>query len=306
MSSRLIGQAEPASVSSTVATPSGVLQLKCACGGAPGPTGECGACRRERLARRRNAMNQSTLAEPLSSEAESSQLAGRSVGPDGRTASSPRLGQDFQGIRVHTVALTAQSRRVTSGPAYGAGQDGSGVLLGKSLYDPRCPMEGSCPDDPLIDYQGSGRTWCDTATGEMKTTLTEHCAGDCVAQHEAVHREDRAECCRGVKRCLDRAGSDAARRRECLDSFRKWYPKLSDWTECNAYSREVTCLTALISSGCDGGGGISAGCCRTLRSELAFATEQRDTRCATAKYEPCPFPALGDFPLPEPEGPRVA
>jgi hypothetical protein len=35
-------------VASTVPARSGVLQRKCACGGTPGPTGECAACRRKR------------------------------------------------------------------------------------------------------------------------------------------------------------------------------------------------------------------------------------------------------------------
>ena len=49
MSTQIHVQAKPASASSFVPAPSGVLQRKCACGGTPGPTGECAACRRKRL-----------------------------------------------------------------------------------------------------------------------------------------------------------------------------------------------------------------------------------------------------------------
>ena len=49
MNTRLYKQAKPTSVSSMVPAHSGVLQCKCACGGMPGPTGDCAACRRERL-----------------------------------------------------------------------------------------------------------------------------------------------------------------------------------------------------------------------------------------------------------------
>lgn len=46
MSTRSHGQAKPVSASSAV--PAAVLQRKCACGGTPGPTGECADCRRKR------------------------------------------------------------------------------------------------------------------------------------------------------------------------------------------------------------------------------------------------------------------
>src|SRR5262249_28050581 len=64
--------------------------------------------------------------------------------------------------------------------------------------DTRCHKDGTCPDDPLADYQGSGLTTCNKATGTMNKTVTEHCAGDCVDQHESVHVADRGECCRRV------------------------------------------------------------------------------------------------------------
>ncbi len=45
MSMRLYGQAK---LTSMAPVPLGLLQRKCACGGTPGPTGECAACRRKR------------------------------------------------------------------------------------------------------------------------------------------------------------------------------------------------------------------------------------------------------------------
>jgi hypothetical protein len=79
--------------------------------------------------------------------------------------------------------------------------------------DARCHAGEECQTDPLVDYQGSGTTTCDQAAGTMGSTVTEHCAGDCVAQHEAVHRRDRGPCCARVKACLDRATTDAQRTR---------------------------------------------------------------------------------------------
>lgn len=49
MRTRLYRQAKSAPVASIVAMPSGLLLRKCACGGIPGPTGQCTACRRKRL-----------------------------------------------------------------------------------------------------------------------------------------------------------------------------------------------------------------------------------------------------------------
>ena len=40
---------------------SGLLQRKCACGGTPGPTGECEACRKKKLQRRGNLPAPSTI-----------------------------------------------------------------------------------------------------------------------------------------------------------------------------------------------------------------------------------------------------
>lgn len=128
----------------------------------------------------------------------------------------------------------------------------SGNQQGNPLFQGRCPRGGSCPPNPLVDYQGSGRAWCDTASGTMRTAITEHCAGNCVAQHEAIHVRDRGDCCSRVKTCLDNAGGDAARQTACRTAFNTWYPQLSDWTECNAYGREVTCLTTFINNNCNG------------------------------------------------------
>jgi hypothetical protein len=167
--------------------------------------------------------------------------------------------------------------------------------------DQRCDMEADCPeiqedvpvDDP-VDYQGSGTTTCDMASGTMNTALTEHCGGDCVAQHEAVHRTDRSPCCSRVKLCLDNAGGDAARQQACRDAYVAWHPRLSHWTECNAYTREVTCLSDFISNNCrssaDGGAPtVTPDCCDTLGRELTFASSQKATHCGSAVNAPCPF-----------------
>jgi hypothetical protein len=160
----------------------------------------------------------------------------------------------------------------------------------------RCHANGECPgDDPEALYQGSGSTICNTATGVPSTTVTEHCAGNCVAQHEGTHANDIRQCCANRKACLDAAGADATKKAACNDTYIAWIQRIRDWTECNAYTTEVTCLTSLISNGCGAGSAaaIPAACCTTLRSELATATSRKTTHCAAAATSPCPIRADG-------------
>jgi hypothetical protein len=180
-----------------------------------------------------------------------------------------------------------------------------GTRSSTAAVDRRCPLAGPCPDDPLADHGGAASTTCYTNTGRMRTTnLVEHCAGDCVAQHEAVHHVDRGECCTRVKRCRDLAGGDTVKEAACNEIFDAWYPRLSDWTECNAYRTEIACLKSLIDNRCDPSEGlketafdivfgVSSGCCDELKGELAVATQREKSSCAAAVEAPCPFRSDG-------------
>jgi hypothetical protein len=313
MSLQLYATKKIASTFSLPPVPRQTVRRKCACGGTPGPTGECAACRRKRLQRQQVALTKQQ--EPslgFASKPEVATASSQAFDLSNSLAREARLAYNFGRLRLQaSSSMPDQDRRLHGLPVQlksdqfevGSGQE-------NRLIEARCPLEGGCPEETLVDHQGSGRTWCDTASGTMRTTLTEHCAGDCVAQHEAVHRRDREDCCEGVKRCLDNA-SDAAGRQDCIDTFNAWFPKLSDWTECNAYSREVTCLTNLIRTSCGDGGSAGEECCDTLGDELAFATRQKTAHCAAAEFEPCPFTepedfGPGDYPLPAPDAPRYA
>ena len=116
----------------------------------------------------------------------------------------------------------------------------------------RCPMEGCTDEEPMARHQGSGTTVCDKATGRMViTSLTEHCAGDCVFQHEREHQLDDAPCCARVKACID-AAPDAAGRAACRTAYDAWFASMVDHAECVAYTKEVTCLTRFIAGNCGG------------------------------------------------------
>jgi hypothetical protein len=116
----------------------------------------------------------------------------------------------------------------------------------------RCTRGQTCSAEDLVDHQGHGTTTCDRASGRMNVIVTEHCAGNCVAQHESVHVGDRQDCCTRVSTCLTNAAGDPAREAACHAAYSTWHPQLSDWTECRAYTTEVGCLTSFIAANCNG------------------------------------------------------
>jgi hypothetical protein len=158
----------------------------------------------------------------------------------------------------------------------------------------RCPRDQGCSAEDLVDHQGHGTTTCNQATGAMNVNVTEHCAGDCVARHEAVHVGDRQTCCTRASACLTAAGGDATRAAACRAAYNTWHPQLSDWTECRAYTTEVGCLTSFIAANCGAGGATSAACCTTLRGELRFARGEVASRCPGVN-QACPFAADGSI-----------
>src|SRR5437667_774286 len=87
---------------SLTSTRTGLLQRKCACGGTPGPSGECEECRKKRL--RRKVAQPSTLnqqhskAPPIVHEVLRS--PGQPLDSDTRAFMEPRFGHDFSQVRV--------------------------------------------------------------------------------------------------------------------------------------------------------------------------------------------------------------
>lgn len=102
----------------------GLLQRKCACGGTPGPTGECAECRAERLGLQRRSADRAekrSEAPPVVHEALRS--PGQPLDPAIRTFMEPRFGHDFSRVRVHTDARAAESARAVQALAYTVGND---------------------------------------------------------------------------------------------------------------------------------------------------------------------------------------
>src|SRR5437773_9984537 len=83
---------------------SGLLQRTCACGGTPGPTGECEECRKKRLQRKtRNSelgTRNDSFAPPIVHEVLRS--PGQPLDPGTRALMEPRFGHYFSQVQVHT------------------------------------------------------------------------------------------------------------------------------------------------------------------------------------------------------------
>ena len=131
MKERIQTQVKPAQKSSSFA-PSrpGLLQRKCACGGTPGPDGECAECRRNRnrLGLQRKATNQ---AAPVVHETLNS--PGRPLDANTRAFMEPRFGHDFSQVRVHADEKAAESAAAVGALAYTVGTD---VVFGTGQHAP--------------------------------------------------------------------------------------------------------------------------------------------------------------------------
>ncbi len=110
-----------------------LLQRKCACGGAPGLTGECDDCRKKRLTSQHRSDNQAepSTVPPIVQEVLRS--PGQPLDAATRAFMEPRFGHDFSQVRVHTDARAAESARSVSARAYTVGHD---VVFAEGQFDP--------------------------------------------------------------------------------------------------------------------------------------------------------------------------
>ena len=149
------------------------------------------------------------------------------------------------GVYGKEVADMARQRQCSTPEC---GEEEEMVQIRQTSEIPRL-LSGVVLEKTSLRLQGEGEAWCDTATGTMQKRVTEHCAGDCVDQHETVHQNNNAECCANYNKCIDNGGVAA-----CDTAWDNWFndPGQLDWDECLAYTQEVTCLTAFIAANCDG------------------------------------------------------
>jgi hypothetical protein len=110
--------------------PSGLLQRACACGGIPGPDGECASCREKRL-QREAAASGPALAPPIVHEVLAA--PGRPLDASMRSFFEPRIGYDLGSVRVHTDERAHASAQAVGATAYTVGPD---VVFSSGAYAP--------------------------------------------------------------------------------------------------------------------------------------------------------------------------
>jgi hypothetical protein len=107
--------------------PSGASPPRCACGGTPGPDGECPSCRAKRLARMAIAPAAPTLREAPPSVDAAVASRGTPLDTPTREFFEPRLGVDLGAVRVHDDGSAQASARDVAARAYTVGSD---IVLG--------------------------------------------------------------------------------------------------------------------------------------------------------------------------------
>jgi hypothetical protein len=109
----------------------GLLQRKCACGGAPGADGECAGCREKRLQRKAASGRQAPDVPPAVHEVLRS--PGKPLEEGDRLFMESRFGHDFSQVRIHTDSRAMESAKSVGAFAYTVGTD---IVFGGGRYEP--------------------------------------------------------------------------------------------------------------------------------------------------------------------------
>jgi hypothetical protein len=109
----------------------GIVQRKCACGGAASSGGDCEACNKKKLQRSATGNGPET-APPIVHEVLRS--TGKPLDAATRAFMEPRFGHDFAKVRIHSDARAAESTRAVNARAYTVAQD---IAFGEGQYAPQ-------------------------------------------------------------------------------------------------------------------------------------------------------------------------
>src|SRR6266481_2119431 len=96
---------------------SGVLQRKCACGGTPGPTGECEACRKKRMSVQRANIHPSSL-RGAAHHSQRVALTGATTRPERRNLGERRFGKNRNHVPIYVNNRLATSVQTAFAVAY--------------------------------------------------------------------------------------------------------------------------------------------------------------------------------------------
>jgi hypothetical protein len=223
---------------------SGASQRKCACGGTPGPTGECAECRRKRLA------NQRSLGKTLPPTSTPSESAPVNVW-------KPRFAYNFGQISVQEQF--SKNRSSSGSPS----KSPTASAEGQDQEKPS-PMQGSA----TIQCDGSGNyeiiygSWAGATCGTK----------DCVTAHESSHIADWQSKwpsgCNGKPKGYLPKG-DPPDNPLMTGSEYKAFLKGS---ECRAHSVDLSCAEALPKP---------AGCEKTVDDYVKLTKEQKANWCGS-------------------------
>ena len=120
-------------------TPEPRLQRKCACGGTPGPTGECEEYRKKRLSLQRESLDVAgpvadDFAPPIVHDVLRSPA--RSLDPQTRAFMEPHFGHDFSRVRIHADAGASLAADAMQAQAFTVGSD---IVMGSGKFTPSTP-----------------------------------------------------------------------------------------------------------------------------------------------------------------------
>ncbi|NQW99850.1 DUF4157 domain-containing protein, partial [bacterium] len=110
----------------------GLMQRKCACGGTPGPSGECEECRKKKLQRKASEPGAGALEIP-SIVHDVLRSPGMPLDTETRALMGTHFSQDFSQVRIHADARSAESASSVNALAYTVGRD---VVFASGQYTP--------------------------------------------------------------------------------------------------------------------------------------------------------------------------
>jgi len=259
------------------------MQRKCACGGTPGPTGECAECRRRRLL---SASRASRSVLPFSTDP-----ARQASGPSSATPTREHEGQfghNFSAVDVNPDKLRAREQTQQEKPVE--------TLLPRLV------------DGEIVLLTTGGFSMCNLAGDAPRiVNNNDECSRPCTQEHEEFHVTDWGPCCEETR--AEHHAADAEGKRRILHMWNEWLTTNEPYHECRAYGVSVRCADEMLGSrGCSAAAPADPECCAQLNSYRTHVARLQGDNCgqpgAGARTR-CPFPELGDFPLP-PEDIRVA
>ena len=217
-------QAIPADRPSLTPAPARLSQRKCACGGTPGPDGECEHCRRKRLARQRDMVGNFQSSESTF------------VPEASNTRAEAHSGHDFSRVRVYEPG----EDRLRPG-AMLPGRPIPHLFSGKSDCSPTWFGDTS----PEVDPSGG------SFTGRLLVTyndaaIKDPCVRECVEVHESVHVEHLTPIVKRIHDCDVAAGNDWNKKEKCNEMATRELVSIRARSECEAYRKSFTCLTLKV------------------------------------------------------------